>query len=104
MTEIHIDRKKDITEISLFGHTETRVCAGISTLLAALEGVLMNDYPGGYKYKDNGDGCAEVIMPSEAKECFMMFFIGIKRLEKSFPEEVSVIYREQNTEGRTQPP
>ena len=88
MTEITIKGKYDI---EIKGHSpDKRVCSGISTLTAALEGWLLNNVSD-YTYHE-GDGYVRITAPKEAETAVEMFAIGRLRIEKSCPDIVRVTY------------
>lgn len=88
MTEITIKGHYDIT---IKGHSpDKRVCNGISTLAAALDGWLSNN-TSEHSYCE-GDGFARITAPKAAKTAVEMFTIGVLRIEKSFPDIVRVTY------------
>lgn len=91
MIIVNIDQKPDKIRITIHGHAEPRVCAGVSSLFAALEGALMNDYPDEYTYTDNGSGFGEIVMPKAAEKFFRMFLVGVKRIEATFGNQVAVV-------------
>nr|DAH20351.1 MAG TPA: YsxB-like protein [Caudoviricetes sp.] len=88
MTEITI---KGHYDIEIKGHSpDKRVCSGISTLTAALDGWLTNN-TNEHLYTE-GDGYAKITAPESAKTAVEMFTIGVLRIEKSFPDIVRVTY------------
>lgn len=88
MTEITI---KGHYDIEIKGHSpDKRVCSGISTLAAALDGWLTNN-TNEHLYTE-GDGYAKITAPESAKTAVEMFTIGVLRIEKSFPDIVRVTY------------
>lgn len=88
MTEIKVDYNDERIFISVVGHNRnSKICAMISALVAALDGFCESYFKDIYSYFEN-DAEARLNMPIKARPAAEMFCIGVLRLEKTYPENV----------------
>lgn len=93
MTRVNVGKNDESCFVSVTGHnSDTRICAMISALVAALEGYLKNRLGDGYFYTE-GDGECRFTIPISAYEEVFMFAVGVMRIERTFPERVKTEVR-----------
>lgn len=91
MTRVKIWKDGVKYYVEVCGHnSDTRICAMISALVAMLEGYLENEFCNKYSYREE-DGKCSFEIPAEAYTAVCMFAIGVLRIEKTYPKNVSAI-------------
>jgi uncharacterized protein YsxB (DUF464 family) len=100
MTKVIALKKENGYSLILKGHAtgSEKVCAAVSGIVYALEGFL-NNFPECIKQKKSElkNGEAEFVFFGDERVYypFMMAIIGLKQIEKSYPEYIRVNFLEK---------
>lgn len=95
MTEITVTAKDNHYRLEAEYHADdSRICAGISAILYALEGALINnaDVKVHYSKLEPGHAVIEYLSAADtAEEDMRMALIGLLQIEKSHPDSIKIV-------------
>lgn len=106
MTQIHLLNDDYVWEVRGLGHTDTQICAGVSALIWAFAGMVVNAAPIYTRSEDmkltDGDVYIQIQKPSKNQSntivavrnidaAFKMLKIGLLQIEKKYPQKLDIL-------------